>query len=593
MRILIIFARRYPWQSLLMVVAILLAGIVEGFGLSALLPLLALASGDLAMGGKSAALRRVVNGAFQALGITPTVGVLLLIVFSGIVLKSILVMFANKRVGYMVARVTTDLRLALLRALLVARWEYFVRQRVGKLASAFGSEAGRASAAFLDGVRMMALTVQAVVYSGLALLVSWQATLVAMIGGIFLLFTLRRLVRRARHAGMRQTEAMKELLAKLTDGFLSIKPLKAMAREYLSDNVLVKETVKLNRMLQKQIFAKESLRGFQEPVLAGFLLLGLYLAVVHWQMSLVDLIVLIFLLGRILNQLGKVQLQYQDMGTSESAYWSLQQRIEGAEAERETALGTRTPLLTRGIYLDRVTFAYGDRTVLRDASFAFPEGSFTAIVGPSGVGKTTVVDLVIGLLRPQEGEVWIDDLALAEVDIRKGRRMIGYVPQETLLLHDTVFINVTLGDRELTEQNVEQALRAAGAWDFVAAMPQGMLSTVGERGSALSGGQRQRIAIARALVHNPRLLILDEATTALDPATEVGICATLRELRGELTILAISHQSAILEAADRAYRLQDGVATLVADRSDVFLPAGEGQQDDTPVAHTTAPGKVG
>jgi ATP-binding cassette subfamily C protein len=171
--------------------------------------------------------------------------------------------------------------------------------------------------------------------------------------------------------------------------------------------------------------------------------------------------------------------------------------------------------------------------------------------------------------------------------------MIGYVPQETLLLHDTVFINVTLGDRELTEQNVEQALRAAGAWDFVAAMPQGMLSTVGERGSALSGGQRQRIAIARALVHNPRLLILDEATTALDPATEVGICATLRELRGELTILAISHQSAILEAADRAYRLQDGVATLVADRSDVFLPAGEGQQDDTPVAHTTAPGKVG
>jgi ATP-binding cassette subfamily C protein len=576
MRMLIIFARRYPWQSVLMVAAILLAGIVEGFGLTALLPLLAVASGDVALGGKSAALRRAVNGAFQALGITPTVGVLLLIVFCGIVLKSCLVLFANKRVGYMVARVTTDLRLALLRALLVARWEYFVRQRVGRLASAFGAEAGRASGAFLGGVRMLALAVQAVVYTGLALLVSWQGTLVALIGGVFLLFTLRRLVRRARNAGTRQTEAMKELLAKLTDSFFSIKPLKSMAREYLSDNVLVKETMKLDRALRKQIFAKEALRGFQEPVLAGFLLLGLYLALVWWQMPLADLIVLIFLLGRVLNQLGKVQLQYQEVGIAESAYWSLQERIEGAEAERETELGTRTPSLTRAICLDRVNFAYGEHAVLREASMTFPAGSFTAIVGPSGVGKTTVVDLVIGLLRPQQGEVYLDDLPLAEIDVRSWRRMIGYVPQETLLLHDTILINVTLGDRDVTEHDAEQALRAAGAWDFVAAMPRGVHTIVGERGGALSGGQRQRIAIARALVHKPKLLILDEATTALDPTTEAAICGTLRDLRGQLTILAISHQPAILEAAERAYRLHDGVATLVADSGHGYLPCEKG-----------------
>jgi ATP-binding cassette subfamily C protein len=304
------------------------------------------------------------------------------------------------------------------------------------------------------------------------------------------------------------------------------------------------------------------------------------------------LLVLVFLLGRVLNQLGKIQLQYQEMGTSESAYWSLQQTIEGAEAARETTLGTKVPFLTRAIRLEQVSFAYGDRPVLRNASFAFPAGSFTAIVGPSGVGKTTVVDLVIGLLRPQEGEVWVDDLPLAEVHIKKWRRMIGYVPQETLLLHDTVLINVSLGDRDLSEGDVEWALRAAGAWEFVAGMPEGMLTTVGERGSGLSGGQRQRIAIARALVHKPKLLILDEATTALDPATEAAICATLRELRGELTILAISHQPAILKAADRAYRLQDGVVALVADRSDACLPSGEGQ-DDTPVAVQTAPRKAG
>ena len=140
--------------------------------------------------------------------------------------------------------------------------------------------------------------------------------------------------------------------------------------------------------------------------------------------------------------------------------------------------------------------------------------------------------------------------------------MIGYVPQETLLLHDTVMRNVALGDPGLGEKDVERALRAAGAWDFVRNLPGGLHGTVGERGGKLSGGQRQRIAIARALVHDPALLILDEATSGLDPVSEEGICRTLRGLRGKLTILAISHQPAMVGVADRVYRIRDGQAVL-------------------------------
>jgi ATP-binding cassette subfamily C protein len=152
---------------------------------------------------------------------------------------------------------------------------------------------------------------------------------------------------------------------------------------------------------------------------------------------------------------------------------------------------------------------------------------------------------------------------LSQIDIRRWRGMIGYVPQENLLMHDTILQNVMLGDTAIGEPEVESALRVAGAWDFVHPMPKGVYTVVGERGSLISGGQRQRIAIARALVKGPKLLILDEATTALDPKTEKEICATLQKLKGTITIVAISHQPALVECADWAYRLKKGTLTPV------------------------------
>ena len=206
-----------------------------------------------------------------------------------------------------------------------------------------------------------------------------------------------------------------------------------------------------------------------------------------------------------------------------------------------------------------VTFSYGDKTVLSNVSLAINPGEFAAISGPSGSGKTTIADLIVGLLRPEAGEVFIDDVPLRDIDITAWQHRIGYVPQEMFLLNETVFANVALGDDSFTEQNVIDALKSAGAWEFVSNLREGLHSQVGERGSMLSGGQRQRIALARALVTKPALLVLDEVTTALDPVTEAAICETLGELRNETTILAISHQSAVVRAADTVIQIEHGV----------------------------------
>ena len=195
---------------------------------------------------------------------------------------------------------------------------------------------------------------------------------------------------------------------------------------------------------------------------------------------------------------------------------------------------------------------------MNGVSLEFPKGTITVLTGPSGAGKTTITDLLIGFHTPDSGQVLIDDRPLQEFALHKWRAMLGYVPQELVLFHDSVFSNIALGDPKIGETEVRTALKAAGALEFVESMPEGLHSPVGEKGTKISGGQRQRIALARALVTQPRLLILDEVTSALDPETERAIVENILALRGQSTIIAITHRAAFLDIADQIYELADG-----------------------------------
>jgi len=555
---------------MMMLLSLLLAGVVEGFGLVTLLPLLGLIMGEF--GGDASASAIVDNRAGQivvkllaSVGLQPTATTLLAIIVIAILLKSVLVLMAKKRVGYTVARASTDLRIKLIEALLAAKWEYYVGQPVGSFANAVATESNRASNAYLSGSLMIAKLLQVFVYVGVSLLVSWKATAISLLAGMLFLALFSRLIRKARKAGKKQTVLLKKLLSQLTDSMQSIKPLKAMAREHLAKAIMVEEANHLNKALRKQVFSKEALKAFQEPMITIILVIGLYFSLVRFHIPMAEVMILVFLLARILTQLGKVQQQYQKMVILESAYWSLMDRIEQAEREKEPDQRGTIPDLHRGIRLENIFFSYQDSPVFKNLTMTFPVRTFTALIGSSGAGKTTIADMIIGLCRPQHGEIYLDDVPLSKIDLHQWRRMIGYVPQDPLLFHDSVLANVTFGDDGFSESDVEHALRAAGAWEFVSSMPQGMYSSVGEQGGRLSGGQRQRLAIARALVHKPKLLILDEATSALDPESEAAICHTLQNLRQELIILAISHQPAMVEVADRTYRvLQDEGVVLVS-----------------------------
>jgi ATP-binding cassette subfamily C protein len=319
----------------------------------------------------------------------------------------------------------------------------------------------------------------------------------------------------------------------------------------------------VNKALRRQVWGKQAVRSGQEVMLWALACALLYVAHTFWHMTLQELIVMGALLFRTVLMFNRAQQSYQLAALSETAFWGLRATIAEAEGQAETASGSGTPTFERSCRFDGVTFGYGDKTVLRDVSLTIKAGDITTLTGKSGAGKTTIADLLLGLHRPDEGEVYIDDMPIGEADLMRWREMVGYVPQEVILFHDSVLANITLGDPELGREDAQAALGAAGAWEFVAQMPQGLDSIVGERGALLSGGQRQRIAVARALIHRPALLILDEATSALDPNTEAAICRNLKDLVAQtgLTIVAITHQSAWVEAAHRVYHVERGQVT--------------------------------
>lgn len=555
-----------------MLLALLIAGLVEGVSLTALLPLLnhvlsrSGAPGEAAVGLEAASgVGGFLLGALEFAGITPSVFVLLIIILLGAIFKGGLSLLVGQKVGYIVANVATDLRLSMLRAMLASRWEYFIHQPVGRLTNSMSVEAVRAANAYLNGATLISLAIEAVVYLTIATLVMWQAALVALLAGLLIYYLLGSLVKASRRAGKRQTKFTRALIVRLADTLLSVKPLKSMGRERLVNNVLISETKNINHALRREVLSAEVLAAAQDVLYALVLVVGIYITLVKLEMPLATVMVLGFLIFRILKRTGRVQRSYQKMAVCESAYWAIQDTIDKADLAVEHVGGVLTPTLEKSIELRGVSFSYDEKRVLDELSLTIPAGSFNAIIGPSGSGKTTVVDLIIGLMRPASGMVLVDEVPLQDFDMHLWRRTIGYVPQETMLLHDSVFNNVSLGDSEISEADVVSALQAAEAWEFTEKLPEGVHSNVGERGGMLSGGQRQRIMIARALVHRPRLLILDEATTALDPQSEAAICRTLQKLRGRQTILAISHQPALLEAADRAYRLRDGHALLEKD----------------------------
>ncbi|MGH7338492.1 MAG: ATP-binding cassette domain-containing protein, partial [Myxococcota bacterium] len=347
------------------------------------------------------------------------------------------------------------LRLRLLRALLAARWSFSSRQPAGRAANAMATEADRASYAFEYLALIASYSVETTVYVAIALMISWRGALLAGAAAALMLLLLHFLVRMAHRAGRKQTALLDSLLTRTTDALGAVKLLKATGREDAVGPLLSGDTERLNRQLERRVLARESLRALQEPVVGTLLALGLFAALRIFAIPLSSTLVLGLVFTRALTRVASIQGKYQAMISETSALWAIDARIREAEDAREPSGGDQRAALERGISVERVSLERDGRTLFDDLSLEIPSGQITAVIGASGIGKTTLTDLLTGLVQPTAGDVRVDGVPLSELDLGAWRRQVGYVPQDLPMLHDSVRRNVTLGDPSLDDAAIE------------------------------------------------------------------------------------------------------------------------------------------
>ncbi len=463
--------------------------------------------------------------------------------------------------GWVSERVINDLRYDLLAKLSTLSLDFFNRARTGDLLTRINSDAANLQRAmrvgFADLVKE-SITI-ATVFIYLCLL-DWKLTLFSMIFLPFCLAPLFVLGKKARRASAKSVTASVTQATQLVDLFGGIRIVKAFGLEGEQLNRFRKLSKELVRQGVKGVRAKEMVNPVIEVVSTGAVgVLIVYLFAMRRTIEdLVGFLTGLLIFYTPVKRLASIHIMM------EQAAVSVTRMMEVFEEQPSVAEPVRPKSLkqfTSEIHLECVSFAYAAKPVLRDVELRIPRGFRLGVAGPSGSGKSTLVNLLFRFYDPTRGAVRLDGIDLRELPTPDFRRLMALVSQEVVLFDQTVWENIACGKPGATRSDVEAAARGAFAHEFILQLPHGYDSLIGERGVTLSGGQRQRLAIARAFIRDAPILVLDEATAALDAEAEGIVQAAIERLSEHRTVVAVAHRLATLAGMDQIIFLAEGRIT--------------------------------
>ncbi|HUR93202.1 MAG TPA: ABC transporter ATP-binding protein [Gemmatimonadales bacterium] len=563
-----------------------LASLLDGFTLVILIPLLKHlfgTTGELRAG--STQLEAFVARLTEPLvaGLTPgqAAGRLVVVLVVGLLLKNAL-SYASTQISVGVQEgLVRDLRTRIFDHLLTLDLGYFQRTRAGQLISGIITEVDQTKTVITASLlslfqNIIVVATTLVVLSQLSL----RLTLLTLACVPAMVLLLQTLLKRLRQHARARTRDRGEVTATITERIGAVRLIRAYGEEARESARFASQATRY----RKQVIRTQRFSSLTSPlteVFSGFLVIliiwaGSRPALIGLGGPLAPEAIIVFLMAALkLTSPLKTIASYPavmaiTLGSAERVFEILDE--PSAEVDRPGEVAAR---FERAVVFEDVTFRYGQGDpVLSEVSFTLPKGRVVALVGPSGAGKTTLADLLPRFHDPVSGRITMDDVPLTRLTRRSLRSLMGVVSQDTVLLNDTVRANIAYGSPGATPAQIEAAARAANAEQFIAQLPLGYDTVLGERGTRLSGGQRQRIAIARALLRDPPILILDEATSALDTESERLVQQAIDRLMAERTVLVIAHRLTTVRDADEIVVLDAGRVVQRGSHDELFRAGG-------------------
>lgn len=367
--------------------------------------------------------------------------------------------------------------------------------------------------------------------------------------------------KRIENWGKERMEYDKKIAKSVTEALLGIKEIKLLRRTHFFKDKLWKINQKRFNLYIKQTTLSQVPRNYLE-LITIFGLVGFIMVLLVQGKNTNELITTIGIFVaasfRMIPSINRVISSFQTIKFYSSSLTKIHDEFTNFKTEAEG--NDQAPVsINKLVTLKNISFSYegGEDKILNGFTMEIQKGTTSGIIGPSGCGKSTLIDIFVGLLTPCEGEILIDNQPLDRNNIAQWQKNIGYVSQQAYLLDDSILANIALGisNNEINLKQVEKVIEQAQLNEFINTLPEGIYTNVGERGVKLSGGQSQRISIARALYHNPEILVLDEATSALDNDTEAEVMKAINQLKGKKTILIIAHRTSTLKNCDKIYKL--------------------------------------
>jgi subfamily B ATP-binding cassette protein MsbA len=489
---------------------------------------------------------------------------LLVLAFVPVIFREVVYFINNWATSRVVQGAAIRMRTRGFSALVDGDLAFVVGQGFGNLVSTLTLQAQRGSQAVGQFLTQISTGLLIAMYVIVLLTLDWRLGLMAVVAMMFMSFLVRGAVTRSRALGAETTRRNNETYSVIGERITAIRLIKMLGQERA-------ETRKVTRVVQHLADAQVRIAIFSgvievtlDPLNMLVVFAIIYVGVQYFHASLATLGIFLFILLQ-LSQLAKnFNGGRQTLVSLIDSLISVRDMINKATASLRIVGGsTKFEGVRESIRLESVSFAYGDEKehlVLKGVDLEIPSRSQTAIVGRSGGGKSTLVDLIPRLREATSGEILFDGRRIQDFELRSLRRSIGFMTQDALLFDDTIRVNLGYGlDREPSSEEIDAALKASYCSTFVADLPSGLDTRVGDRGVRLSGGQRQRLALARVFLQDPDILILDEPTSALDSESEEYIQKALESMRHRKTLIVIAHRLSTVSHSDQIVVLDHGV----------------------------------